>query len=82
VRLRDWGRNVERIQLTPEAVLLEVDDVELLEQLMSDPAAAQWVERRLAPKAALLGRGSEASVRAWLLRRGAFPAVISQPDPT
>jgi hypothetical protein len=81
VRLRDWGRNVERIQLTPEAVLLEVDDVELLEQLMSDPAAAQWVERRLAPTAALLGRGSEASVRAWLLRRSAFPAIITQPDP-
>ncbi len=80
VTLRDWERQVERVRLTADALVLEVTDVSLLDQLLADPTAASWVDRRVSPSAALLVAGCEASVRSWLLRRGAFPSLIRSHD--
>jgi hypothetical protein len=79
VTLRDWERQVERLRLTPETVVLDVDDAAELDALLADPAAARWVQRRLTDTAALLEQGTASSVRAWLLRRGAFPALVPPP---
>ncbi len=81
VTLDDWSRHAERLRLTPNCRLLEVSDKRLLDALFADQTAAEWVERRLTPTAALLTVGSEAPVRAWLLRRGKLPALRSYEPP-
>jgi hypothetical protein len=78
VTLRDWERRVERLQLTVDAIVLDVDDAAILDQLTADPVAVRWVERRLGPTSVLLAPGSETAARAWLLRRGHFPALTRE----
>jgi len=45
--------------------------------LLADATSASWITRRLTPTAALLRRDAVEAVRAWLLKRGELPAVIS-----
>lgn len=75
VTLDDWERHVERLRLTRDARVVTTRTAETLDALLADPRARQWVERRLAPTAALLVRAGVAPVRAWLLRHGGLPAV-------
>ena len=77
VTLADWERHVERVSLLDGVTLLEVRDAALLDALVADRAAAGWVERRLTPTAAILAEGRADACRAWLLRRGEVPAMIS-----
>jgi hypothetical protein len=76
VTLSDWERHIERVRLTPNASVLEVRDPAVLDALLADAASASWVTRRLTPTAALLRRDAVEAVRAWLLKRGEFPALI------
>lgn len=77
VTLADWERHVERVSVSDGVTLLEVRDVSLLDALLADRAAAGWIERRLTPTAALLADGRAEACRAWLLRRGAVPAMTT-----
>jgi hypothetical protein len=75
----DWARRAERLRLRSGVVALEVRDAETLRALLADPRAAEWVERRVAPRVALIRAPDVAAVRAWLLRRGVMPAVEMGP---
>jgi hypothetical protein len=77
VALVDWERHAERVRLLPTVTLLEVRKPALLDAMLTDRSAREWVERRLTPTAALLAPGCAPRVRAWLLRRGEFPAVVA-----
>jgi hypothetical protein len=81
VTLADWERQVHRLRLRAHATILEVDDTALLDRLLADPRAAEWVERRLTPHAALLDPRHVAAVRTWLLRCGEMPALLPSPPP-
>src|SRR5262249_24958832 len=75
--LDDWERHAARIQLTPDACVLEVREAALLDALLADTEGNTWVERRLAPRLALLTREGVPRTRDWLLRRGELPALLS-----
>jgi hypothetical protein len=74
--LADWERHVERLRLTPNVSVLEAPTPALLDALLADRVAREWVERRLTPMAALLVPGRVPQVREWLLRRGELPALL------
>lgn len=73
--LREWERQCDRVRIEPEACLIEVRDAALLDTLMSDHQARQWIVRRLTPTAALLNPTTVMAARSWLLRHGALPAL-------
>lgn len=77
VTISDWERHIERVRLTPNVSVLEVREPAVLDALLADATAASWVTRRLTPTAALLRRDAVEAVRAWLLKRGELPALIS-----
>ncbi len=77
--LNDWARHAERVRLTPDTTVLEVDDARLLDALLADRSASAAIERRLAPTAALVRTGALAEVRIWLLRHGQVPAMLRSP---
>lgn len=81
VSLADWARRSERIRLLPDAIVLELPRPELLDALQREAFAREWIERRLTPTAALLRPEAVGAVRAWLLRRGEFPALTSSLPP-
>jgi hypothetical protein len=76
VTIFDWERHIERVRLTPNATVLEVRELTILDVLLADAATASWITRRLTPTAALLRRDAVEAVRAWLLKHGELPAVI------
>jgi hypothetical protein len=73
--LGDWQRQGARLRVTQSADVLLLRDASLLDALLADPRTATWVERRLAPTAAVLAPDALAAVREWLLHRGEAPAV-------
>jgi hypothetical protein len=75
VTLADWERQVQRLRLRAGATILEIDDAAVLDRLLADPRAANWIERRLTAKAAVLDERHVEAVRSWLLRRGEMPAL-------
>ena len=75
--LTDWTRQAERVRLSHDVTLLEVANAALLDALLADRAAIRWIDRRLTPTAALLTEEGTAGVRAWLLRRGELPALLT-----
>lgn len=80
VTLTDWERQSERLRLTESATILAVHAPAVLDTLLADRDAAEWVVRRLTPSVALLAPEHGAHVRAWLLRHGELPATVaSQP---
>ncbi len=74
--LADWERHVARLRLTPTVSVLEVRTAELMDALLAERAAREWVERRLTPTAALLVPERVPQVRGWLLRHGEVPAYL------
>jgi hypothetical protein len=72
--LGDWRQHAERLRLTAGVSLLEVRSTDLLDALLADRTAREWVRQRLTPTAALLVPEHAARAREWLLRRGEFPA--------
>jgi hypothetical protein len=79
VRLGDWARAADRIRLTPRATLLSTATPALLDALLADRAAREWVVRRLGPTLALISAEEIEAVRRWLLAHGELPAV-EQPE--
>jgi hypothetical protein len=75
VTLADWERQVRRLRLRAGATILEVDNAAVLDRLLADPRAAGWIERRLAPNAAVLDAQYVEALRAWLLQHGEMPAL-------
>jgi len=76
VSLADWERHVARLRLTPNVSIVEMRTAELMDALLAERAAREWVERRLTPTAALLVPERVPQVRGWLLRRGELPAYL------
>ncbi|HEY1389483.1 MAG TPA: helicase-associated domain-containing protein, partial [Ktedonobacterales bacterium] len=77
VRLADWTRAASRIRLTPQVTLLTTSTPALLDRLLADRAARDWVVRRLGPTLALAQTDKLESLRHWLLARGELPSVES-----
>jgi hypothetical protein len=80
--LGDWERHVARLRLAPNVCVVETRTAELMDALLAERAAREWVERRLTPTAALLVPERVAQVRGWLLRRGELPAYLRAEDAT
>lgn len=72
--LADWERQNERLRLTPAVTTLHVREPAVLDRLLADRTARDWVDRRLTPTVALLDPAHAMRVRAWLLRHGEVPA--------
>ena len=79
VRLGDWARAASRIRLTARATLLSTATPAVMDTLLADRAAREWIVRRLGPTLALIATGEVEAVRRWLLAHGEFPAV-EQPE--
>lgn len=79
VRLGDWARAADRIRLTPRATLLSTATPAVLDALLADRAACEWIVRRLGPTLALIPADEIEAVRRWLLAHGELPA-IEQPE--
>ena len=75
VRLGDWARAADRIRLTPRATLLSTATPAVLDALLADRAAREWIVRRLGPTLALIPAEEIEAVRRWLLAHGELPAV-------
>lgn len=80
VVLADWARSLNRLRLTQPAPVLTVRGPQLLDALLADPTARDWVERRIAPTVALLRPDVTGLVRQWLLRHGEIPAYRRPPE--
>jgi hypothetical protein len=78
--LDDWERHAARIQVTPNACVLEVREAALLDALLADAQGMAWIERRLAPRLALLTPEGMPRAREWLLQRGELPSLLPLPD--
>jgi XPB/Ssl2-like helicase family protein len=73
--LDDWERHVERLRLTESVIVIEARESTVLDKLLAERAASDWISRRLTDTAALIVPGQGAAVRNWLLRHGELPAV-------
>lgn len=73
--LDDWERHVERLRLTESTIVFEARERTVLDKLLAERAASDWISRRLTDTAALIVPGQEAAVRGWLLRHGELPAL-------
>jgi hypothetical protein len=76
--IADWARRAERVRLRAGTAILEVRDAAVLDALLADPRAADWVERRATPTLALLRAAAVAPTRAWLLRHGIMAAMSTR----
>jgi hypothetical protein len=75
--LIEWERQVRRIELWRNAVLLEVDDAALLDELCVDPQARIWLLRRLAPTLVEVSAEHLAELQELLWQRGYLPIASS-----
>jgi len=75
--LIEWERQVRRIELWRNAVLLEVDDPALLDELGADQLARTWLLRRLAPTLVEVSTEHLAELQDVLWQRGYLPIVSS-----
>ena len=73
--LDDWDRQADKIQLRADLALVQVEDGRVLDMLMADPHAAEWIERRISPVSALVRERSVDALRDWLLRHAAMPRL-------
>jgi hypothetical protein len=77
VTLSDWERLADRVRVRTDLALLEVPTARLLDALGADRTLAQAMVRRTGPTTALIVASELTRVRAWLLRRGELPALVS-----
>lgn len=73
--LDDWDRQADKIQLRADLALVQVEDGRVLDMLMADPHAAEWIERRISPVSALVRERSVDALRDWLLRHAEMPRL-------
>ncbi|GAC1374057.1 MAG: hypothetical protein NVS2B12_38020 [Ktedonobacteraceae bacterium] len=77
--LIEWERQARRIEVWPDATLLEVDDEALLDTLWNDPQARALFSRRLAPRMVEVAPHKLSAVQALLWERNYLPAVSTDP---
>jgi hypothetical protein len=75
--LAEWERQARRIELWPNATLLEVDDEALLDALFADGETRTLFQRRLAPKIAAVSPRQLTAVQELLWQRSYLPALSS-----
>ena len=76
--IADWARRAGRVRAARWHRDSEVRDAAVLDALLADPRAADWVERRATPNWALLRAAAVAPTRAWLLRHGIMAAMSTR----
>ncbi len=74
--LLEWERQAQRVRLSRDVALLEVQDAALLDALLADDASAALILRRLTPTAALVDRQHLSRLYQALLDRGQLPRRI------
>ncbi len=77
--LAEWERQARRIEIWPDATLLEVDDVALLDNLFVDDTTRSLLRRRIAPKLAEVAPGQLETLQEMLWQRDFLPSVVSAP---
>lgn len=73
--LVEWERQARRIELWPNATLLEVDDEALLDDLFADEETRKFLQRRLAPKLAEINPRYLPIIEERLWQRNYLPAI-------
>lgn len=77
--LIEWERQARRIEVWPDATLLEVDDEALLDMLWNDPQARPLFGRRLTPRLVEVAPHKLSAVQALLWQRDYLPALSTDP---
>ena len=77
--LIEWERQARRIEVWPDATLLEVDDEALLDMLWNDPQARPLFARRLTSHLVEVAPHKLSTVQALLWQRNYLPALSSDP---
>ena len=77
--LAEWERQARRIEVWPDATLLEVDDAALLDGLFTDETARPLLRRRIAPKLAEVAPGQLEALQEMLWQRDFLPSVVVAP---
>src|SRR5437660_4650137 len=75
--LVEWERQARRIELWQGAILLEVDEAALLDQLLADAETRNLFGRRLAPLLVEVLTDQLQTVQAILWQRDYLPALVS-----
>lgn len=75
--LREWERQVRRIELWRAATLLEVENSALLDELFDQPETRAWLGRRLAPTLAEVVTSHLPQLQELLWQRDYLPALDS-----
>jgi hypothetical protein len=71
--LIEWERQARRVELWRNAVLFEVDDPALLDELYADQVTCTWLLRRLAPALAEVSSEHLVELQELLWQRGYLP---------
>ncbi len=77
--LIEWERQARRIEVWPDATLLEVDDEALLDTLWSDPQARPLFGRRLTSRLVEVAPHKLSAVQALLWQQNYLPALSTDP---
>lgn len=75
--LTEWERQARRIELWPNATLLEVDDEALLDDLFATQETRKLFQRRLTPKMAEVSPRHLPAIQELLWQRNYLPAISS-----
>jgi hypothetical protein len=78
--LTEWERQARRVELWRSAVLLEVADAPLLDQLLADAEIAPLLGRRLTPVTIMVSASQMPRLRELLWQRGYLPAFSTAPQ--
>ncbi len=77
--LMEWERQARRIEVWPDATLLEVDDEALLDTLWNDPQVRPLFVRRLTSRLMEIASHKLSTVQALLWQRNYLPALSIDP---
>ncbi|GCE19483.1 helicase-associated domain-containing protein [Dictyobacter kobayashii] len=78
--LDEWERQARRVEIWPQATLVEVDDAALLDRFFSDPELRSLFRRRLTPLMAEVGSAQLLAVQQLLWQQALLPAFSVAPD--
>ena len=77
--LAEWERQARRIEVWPDATLLEVDDAAFLDSLFADEATRPLLRRRIAPRLAEVASSQLETLQHLLWQRDFLPSVVAAP---
>ena len=78
--LAEWERQARRVELWPDAALIEVDDPALLDSLLAGEATRALFRRRLSPTLAEVVAPRLSALQAALWQRHYLPAITPAPE--